>query len=136
MKTLFTTIIVLLFSMALSAQKTFTLKVTVDNAKNDRGTIIYSLSTENQFMKAAPLQSATAEIKGGVAVAIFENIPAGEYAIMVLHDKNGNNQMDFTDQGMPHEAYGMSNNPMSYGPPSWNDAKITIENDKEIAIRL
>ncbi|WP_405371198.1 MULTISPECIES: DUF2141 domain-containing protein [unclassified Nonlabens] len=136
MKTLFTTIIVLLFSMALSAQETFTLKVTVDNAKNDQGTMVYSLSTENQFMKAAPLQSATVEIKDGVAVAIFENIPAGEYAVMVLHDKNGNNQMDFTDQGMPKEAYGMSNNPMSYGPPSWDDAKITIESDKEIAVRL
>ncbi|PPK92386.1 uncharacterized protein (DUF2141 family) [Nonlabens xylanidelens] len=136
MKTLFTTIIVLLFSLALSAQETFTLKVTVDNAKNDQGTMVYSLSTENQFMKAAPLQSATVEIKDGVAVAIFENIPAGEYAVMVLHDKNGNNQMDFTDQGMPKEAYGMSNNPMSYGPPSWDDAKITIESDKEIAVRL
>lgn len=136
MKTLFTTIIILLFSLALSAQETFTLKVTVDNAKNDQGTMVYSLSTENQFMKAAPLQSATVEIKDGVAVAIFENIPAGEYAVMVLHDKNGNNQMDFTDQGMPKEAYGMSNNPMSYGPPSWDDAKITIESDKEIAVRL
>ncbi|MEO9954971.1 DUF2141 domain-containing protein [Nonlabens sp.] len=136
MKTLFTSILVLLFSMALSAQETFTLKVTVDNAKSDNGTMVYSLSTENQFMKAAPLQSATIEIKDGVAVAIFENIPAGEYAIMVLHDKNGNNQMDFTDQGMPKEAYGMSNNPMSYGPPSWDDAKITIESDKEIAVRL
>jgi len=122
--------------MALSAQETFTLKVTVDNAKSDIGTMVYSLSTENQFMKAAPLQSATIKIKDGVAVAIFENIPAGEYAVMVLHDKNGNNQMDFTDQGMPKEAYGMSNNPMSYGPPSWDDAKITIESDKEIAVRL
>lgn len=136
MKTLLTSFIVLLFSIALSAQETFTLKVTVNNAKSDAGTMVYSLSTENQFMKAAPLQTATIEIKDGVAVAVFENIPAGEYAVVVLHDKNGNNQMDFTDQGMPEEAYGMSNNPMNYGPPSWDDAKITIESDKEIAVRL
>lgn len=136
MKTLFTSIIVLLFSMVLNAQETYTLKVTVNNAKDDLGKMVYTLSTENQFMKAPPLQSASVEIKGGIAIATFENVPAGEYAVMVLHDKNGNQSMDFSDQGMPKEAYGMSNNPMSYGPPTWDDLKFTIESDKEIIIRL
>lgn len=136
MKTLFTSIIVLLISLTLSAQETFTLKVTVNNAKDDQGKMVYTLSTENQFMKAAPLQSASVEIKDGIAVAIFENVPVGEYAVMVLHDKNGNQSMDFSEQGMPTESYGMSNNPMNYGPPTWMDAKFTVNSDKEIIIRL
>ena len=136
MKTLFTSIIVLFLSIAMNAQETFTLKVTVNNAKDDQGKMVYSLSTQNQFMKAAPLKSASIEIKDGVAVATFENVPGGDYAVMVLHDKNGNNQMDFSEQGMPTEAYGMSNNPMSYGPPTWDDAKITVDSDKEIIVRL
>ncbi len=136
MKTLFTSIIVLFLSIAINAQETFTLKVTVNNATDDQGKMVYSLSTQNQFMKSAPLQSASIEIKDGIAVAIFKNVPVGEYAVMVLHDKNGNNKMDFSEQGMPTEAYGMSNNPMSYGPPTWEDAKITIDSDKEITVRL
>jgi uncharacterized protein (DUF2141 family) len=136
MKTLFTSIIVLLISFTLSAQETFTLKVTVNNAKDNQGKMVYTLSTENQFMKAAPLQSASVEIEDGVAIATFENVPAGEYAVMVLHDKNGNQSMDFSEQGMPTESYGMSNNPMNYGPPTWMDAKFNVDSDKEIIIRL
>jgi uncharacterized protein (DUF2141 family) len=55
---------------------------------------------------------------------------------MVLHDKNGNNQMDFESNGMPKEAYGMSNNPMSYGPPQFSDAAIEVKEDQKIVIRL
>ncbi|MEN8817137.1 MAG: DUF2141 domain-containing protein [Nonlabens sp.] len=136
MKTLFTSIIVLLISLTFSAQETFTLKVVVNNAKDDQGKMVYSLNTESQFMKAAPLQSASVEIKNRIAIATFENVPAGEYAVMVLHDQNGNQSMDFSEQGMPIESYGMSNNPMNYGPPTWMDAKFTIDSDKEIIIRL
>ncbi|AUC79484.1 hypothetical protein CW736_08900 [Nonlabens sp. MB-3u-79] len=136
MKALFTSLIVLLFSFILSAQETFTLKVTVNNASVDEGKMVYSLNTENQFMKAAPLQTASIEIKDGVATAIFENVPAGAYAVIVLHDKNANEKMDFSANGMPQEAYGTSNNPMSYGPPTWADAKFALDSDKEIIVRL
>jgi uncharacterized protein (DUF2141 family) len=136
MKALFTSLIVLLFSFILSAQETFTLKVTVNNASVDDGKMVYSLNTESQFMKSAPLQTASIEIKDGVATAVFENVPAGDYAVIVLHDKNANGKMDFSAKGMPQEAYGTSNNPMSYGPPTWVDAKFTIASDKEIIVRL
>ncbi|MFT7428384.1 MAG: hypothetical protein ACI9IZ_000868 [Nonlabens sp.] len=136
MKALFTSLIVLLFSFILSAQETFTLKVTVNNASVDDGKMVYSLNTESQFMKSAPLQTASIEIKDGVATAVFENVPAGDYAVIVLHDKNANGKMDFSANGMPQEAYGTSNNPMSYGPPTWVDAKFTIASDKEIIVRL
>jgi uncharacterized protein (DUF2141 family) len=136
MKALFTSLIVLLFSFILSAQETFTLKVTVNNASVDDGKMVYSLNTESQFMKSAPLQTASIEIKDGVATAVFENVPAGDYAVIVLHDKNANGKMDFSANGMPQEAYGTSNNPMSYGQPTWTDAKFTIASDKEIIVRL
>jgi uncharacterized protein (DUF2141 family) len=136
MKVLFTSLIVLLFSFVLSAQETFSLTVIVPNASGDEGKMVYSLSTENQFMKAAPLQTASIEIKDGVATATFENVPAGDYAVLVLHDKNANEKMDFSTNGMPQEAYGTSNNPMNYGPPTWADAKFTIASDKEITVRL
>ncbi|MFT4839149.1 MAG: hypothetical protein ACJAWA_000631 [Nonlabens sp.] len=136
MKALFTSLIVLLFSFILSAQETFTLKVTVNNASVDDGKMVYSLNTESQFMKSAPLQTASIEIKDGVATAVFANVPAGDYAVIVLHDKNANGKMDFSANGMPQEAYGTSNNPMSYGPPTWVDAKFTIASDKEIIVRL
>lgn len=136
MKTLLTSIIFFIVAFTVAGQESFTLKVTVNNVTSDKGKVLFSLNNENQFMKAAPLQASSSEIKDGVAVVTFENVPAGEYAVMVFHDKNENNKMDFQPNGMPDEAYGMSNNPMSYGPPTWNDAKFSIAANTEILIRL
>lgn len=136
MKTLFTTIIALIIATLTFAQDGNTITIEVLNATNDEGSIEYGIYDQNTFMKAAPLFSASVEIKDGKAVAVFENVPTGDYAIMALHDMNGNGKMDFQSNGMPKEAYGMSNNPMSYGPPTWADAKITLNEDQEITIRL
>ncbi|ARN79137.1 hypothetical protein BST97_14725 [Nonlabens spongiae] len=136
MKTLFTTIIALIIATLTFAQDGNTITVQVLNATSDEGTIEYGIYDQDTFMKAAPVFSASVEIKDGKAVAVFENVPEGDYAIMALHDLNGNGRIDFETNGMPKEAYGMSNNPMSYGPPTWADAKITIDKDQEISIRL
>lgn len=67
-------------------------------------------------MVAAPVQSAAVKIEDGVATVTFENVAPGEYAIIVLHDLNGNQRMDFKD-GMPAENYNVSGGQMSFGPP-------------------
>ncbi len=54
-------------------------------------------------------------------------VKPGAYAIMVLHDENENNRMDF-ENGMPQENYGMSNNPLYYGPPNFSEAKFEVTN--------
>ena len=88
-------------------------------------------------MKGSGLQSAERKIKNGKVAITFKNVEPGEYAIMVVHDENNNNSMDFDSNGMPAESYGMSNNPMSFGPPQFNDAKFEItDEDLDIAIRF
>ena len=39
------------------------------------------------------------------------NLPAGNYAVQVMHDENENNKLDTNFMGMPIEGYGFSNNP-------------------------
>ncbi len=136
MKTLFTTIIALIIATFALAQETHTVTVTVKNAKNDNGKMSFTLSTEDQFMKAQPLMSTAVTIENGVAIAVFENVPTGNYAVIALHDLNGNKSMDFDANGMPVENYGISNNPMSYGPPIWADAKFEVAKDVNLEIRL
>ena len=68
---------------------------------------------------------------------IFEDIAAGTYAVVCLHDKNANKRMDFDSNGMPQEAYGSSNNRMRMGPPNFEDAKFTVENKSlDLAVRF
>jgi len=139
MKTLFLSIALTLASTLGFTQDTKgqTITVTIENANSDDGKFMVSLNTKDTFMKGAGIQNAESKVKDGKATITFENVKPGEYAIMVLHDSNENGRMDFEDNGMPKESYGMSNNPRSFGPPIYDDAKFELKKeDKTIAIRL
>ena len=133
-KTLSLSIVLLLTSLVISAQN---ITVSVDNVMNSNGKVVFALHKADTFMKGQGIQNATVEIKDGKAIATFKDVKSGTYAIMVLHDENENNQMDFNDNGMPKESYGMSNNSMSFGPPQFADAKFEVGKDNmDIKIRF
>ena len=114
-----------------------TITVTIENIKNDKGNILLSLNTENTFMKGPGVKNAQSKIVDGKITVTFKNVEPGTYAIMALHDENENNRMDFEDNGMPKESYGMSNNPMSFGPPQFSEAKFEFkEENLEMNIRF
>jgi len=116
---------------------TYSITVTINNPLSDNGTMIIGLQNESTFMKSQGIENQKSVIIDGKVQVTFEDLKPGTYAIMVLHDVNGNGRMDFNDNGMPLESYGMSNNPMLYGPPSFTDAKFNLENeDLELQIRL
>ncbi|GEQ85885.1 hypothetical protein ULMS_13930 [Patiriisocius marinistellae] len=111
-----------------------TITVTVP-VNTDEGKVGLALYEEHNFMKDDPFRGARAEIKNGKSIITFENIPDGEYAITIYHDKNNNNQMDFSLNKMPLENYGASNNVMSFGPPMWSDAKFAV-NGEDVAMEI
>ena len=39
------------------------------------------------------------------------DLPPGRYAVVILHDENGNKKLDENFLGVPKEGYGVSNNP-------------------------
>ncbi len=141
MKTLATIITLALLSATGNAQtseeKGITITVTINNCLNDNGHAIFSLHTADTFLKGKGIQSAKAAIKDGKTEVAFENVLKGTYAIMALHDANGNNRMDFEVNGMPKENYGMSGNDMSFGPPRFVDAQFKVrDSDLDLEIRL
>lgn len=138
MKTLLLSI-ALIFSVTFgySQDKGQTITVGVNNVTNNNGKVIFGLHSENTFMKAESIQGAESIIEDGKVQITFKDVQPGTYAILVLHDENGNKRMDYELNGMPKENYGMSNNPMSYGPPQFTDAKFIVTNeDLDLLIRL
>lgn len=127
--------LITLFGYSQEEDKGITITVTIDNVKNDTGKVMMSLHTSETFMKGNGIQNGESEIKDGKVTITFENVLPGEYAIMALHDENGNQRMDFQDNGMPKESYGMSNNVMSFGPPQYGDAKFKVE-DKDLELNI
>ncbi|MBZ9731275.1 DUF2141 domain-containing protein [Salegentibacter sp. JZCK2] len=136
--------IAILFSLFLSnlafgqMEETGSIKVSVDNISSEEGKVYFALFNEDNFLKKAPIQVETSEIKKGLAVVTFTEVPTGTYAITAYHDKNGNQKMDFDANGMPTEDYGVSNNEMNlYGPPLWEDAKFEFDGKKkELILRF
>ena len=114
-----------------------TVTVILDNVLNDQGEILAALHTATTFMKGPGIQNfrEVAE-KGGLSFT-FDNVAPGTYAVSVLHDMNANGRMDFETNGMPKEPYGMSNNEMAMGPPTFGSASFEVGNeDVELNIRF
>jgi uncharacterized protein (DUF2141 family) len=53
-------------------------------------------------------------------------VPAGTYALLVVHDENGNGKLDMT-LGIPREGFGFSNNPaMKPRAPRWEEIRFVL----------
>jgi uncharacterized protein (DUF2141 family) len=107
---------------------------TVVNITSDFGKVGFALYDKSNFRKK-PIQGKESKIIAGKSIAIFENVAAGEYAIMCYHDKNNNDKMDFQSNGMPLEHYGASNNIMNFGPPKFEDAKFMVS-DNDVSLKI
>ncbi|WP_165748119.1 DUF2141 domain-containing protein [Cellulophaga sp. Z1A5H] len=137
MKNLVVTSILILCAFFAKAQDTqsYTLVVSIGHITNNNGKILLSLHTADTFMKGPGIQNVDSEIVNGKINVSFENIKPGTYAIMALHDENDNKRMDYETNGMPKENYGTSGNEMSYGPPSFEDAKFRVT-DKNLDFNI
>jgi uncharacterized protein (DUF2141 family) len=136
--------IALIFTFILSStlslvqsEKGQDITVTIENISNNRGSLAVGLHSEATFMKSEGLKNISSKITGDKVTVTFKDVAPGNYAIMVLHDENNNNQMDFEPNGMPAESYGMSNNPTLMGPPTFSDGKFEVGKEKvELTIKL
>ena len=55
-------------------------------------------------------------------------LPAGRYAVAVIHDEDSNGQLNTNFLGMPRERYGFSNQARGrFGAPSFKDASFELE---------
>ncbi len=138
MKTLasiFTLLLSITFSNAQDVENGQTITVIIENISSNTGNVLLSLHTADTFMKGPGIQNKESKIVDGKVKLTFENVVPGTYAIMGLHDKNKNRRMDFEANGMPKEAYGISNNTMSFGLPQYETAKFDIRN-KNLEIKI
>jgi uncharacterized protein (DUF2141 family) len=114
------------------------LTVTVTNVKDGTGNVRVGLFTEKGKFLKETYQGKTVPAANNQVVVVFENIPSGKYAISVIHDENGNGELDSNFMGIPKEGFGFGNDAMGmFGPPSFEDAIIQCEGtDKAVSVKL
>lgn len=125
-------------SMVMNAQEEngVNVTVTIENVLSDEGQIIGSLHTADTFMKGPGIQNKSVDASTGEVTLTFSDVAPGTFALMLMHDKNSNQRMDFEPTGMPKESYATSGE-MSFGPPSFEGSKFEVtDTDLEFRVRF
>lgn len=108
--------------------------ITFDGLNSDKGTVKVALtnSKENYKDHKNPFIGLTVPISNRKAIAEFDDLPFGEYAVKAFHDEDGNDMLNTNFLGIPTEDYGFSNDARGmFGPPSWNNAKFLFNQDQQ-----
>lgn len=104
------------------------IRISVINLRNEKGHVLVSLFRDgagypDDATKA--FRKIKLEISGKKASVLFTGLPAGSYAVSILHDENDDQKLNKTNLGLPKEGYGFSNNVVgAFGPPSWSRASF------------
>jgi uncharacterized protein (DUF2141 family) len=133
----------IILSMFLSspfALAQFKLVVKGNGTSNNAGTyrcLIFKGASGFPKDPTKALQFDNGTIAANVGTCVFENLPAGTYAVSTFHDKNNNSKLDTGLFGAPTEKYGFSNNASKpFAPPDFAEAAFTLKGNSQINIKL
>lgn len=112
-------------------------ELTIKGIEKVQGTVLVAVYNSAETFMKKRLTSKKVVVTGKEATLIFENVAAGDYAISTFHDENDNNKLDTNFFGVPNEPYGFSNDARgSFGPPSFDKARVKVDGDKKLVITL
>ena len=103
------------------------LTVSITGANPAQGQFLVSVFDRSETWMKTPAVSQTLNVAAdGSSRSVFD-LPAGTYAIALIHDANGNGKMDTNALGIPSEAFGFSNGARArFGPPSFGKAAFML----------
>ncbi len=116
--------------------------VTISNIRNSIGTVDCALFASPSGFPSDVLRSAmrlaAMKVPTRTARCDFLEVPAGTYALVVLHDENMNARADYNWIGLPKEGYGFSNDARgTLGAPSFSQASFAYDGKSlELTITL
>ncbi len=91
-----------------------TLTIHVTGFRNSKGLLGAELFTSSAGWPEAvdhAFRHESFPIEGDHATAVFRQLPAGKYGVVVLHDENENKKLDRNLLQVPKEGFGFGNNP-------------------------
>jgi uncharacterized protein (DUF2141 family) len=118
----------------------YTLTVQIEGLRNSTGNVDLLVFDQSQgWPDEIPYSIRKYEFpaaEGNMTMKV-PNLPAGDYAVIVVHDENLNRRIDKDWRGVPIEQWGMSNNPRVYmSTPAFHRAKFHMQGDMEIHVPM
>ena len=124
-----------LLAISISAQNEVT--VVVPNVKQIKGTMMVCLVQQKAEYLKDCYKGESIKVENKETTAVFADVPEGDYAVTIFHDKNSDGKLNTNFIGIPKEPYGFSNNPMAlFGPPSYEKCLFQVKGDKKITVEL
>ena len=138
MKTPLTLPAVALMCALAAAANASDLTVTITDIREAKGSLMVAVVNSDAAWnsKEKPVAAQKVSAKQGEITLVFKNLPAGNYAVQVMHDENDNGQLDSNFLGIPSEGYGFSNNPTVMRRPNFDEARFAFDANATITIRL
>ena len=116
----------LLASLALPSRAA-ELTIEVIGANPARGQFLISVFDRPETWMKHPVATRAPTVAADGAGAAKFSLPAGSYAIALIHDANGNGKTDTNAFGIPTEAFGFSNGARAhFGPPAFGKSAFTL----------
>lgn len=110
--------------------------VGVPSSQGDVMVAVYDTS-DTFLSKDKVFKSGIATAKEGKTEVAIEDMPDGEFAVVLFHDANGNSKLDTNWFGIPKEPVGFSNAKMkTFGPPKFKECSFTMQPLTEIQVAL
>jgi uncharacterized protein (DUF2141 family) len=109
----------------------------IDQRDGNIGMLVFNSPKGWAEERNAALKDIVVPAQQGSVTITVPNLPAGEYAVAVLHDVNKNHKLDRNWLHYPTEQWGLSNNPHALiKTPSYKECKFMLNGDKEIHIKM
>ena len=113
-----------------SASASSTLVVHVNGIQNSKGVIrllVFNGQDGWPDIRDKSFRHASLPANGRAVTFTIPNVPAGSYAISVLHDENENHKLDRDFFGRPREGIGFGNNPkIGYTKPGLKESSVQV----------
>lgn len=127
-----------LFNSAVSFAQNYDLQISITNLRNSTGQFLIAVyNGADGFPKKPEKAYRSLVVPTQQSRFIIADLPAGQYAVAIIHDENSNGKVDTGGPlGIPKEGIGFSRNPnISFGPPSFDKAAFTLQENSSIEIR-
>ncbi len=114
---------------------------TVTGLRSEKGQVLACLTTRADAFpdcaKDPEARKLTVPVHGREMRLAFGRVPAGDYAIALIHDENANGKLD-TRLMIPREGFGFSRDAaVRMGPPSFRRAAFAVgREDVHLDIRM
>lgn len=103
------------------------LNVELDGVRSAGGRLYVSVQTREQFMQDAGAAGSVVTAPAAGSHRFGYDLPAGEYAVSVWHDDNGNGRFDKDEDFIPLDGWAMTNGSELRGEPTFEQVRIVLD---------